>query len=481
MEQNSGKLVKKGLFWSFADNILQQVVNFIVGIILARILSPEEFGILGIITIFIAISATFVDSGLSSALINKQDASDSDYNTVFWSNVLFGLLMYALLFFSSYAIADFFEEKSLVSLVRIASLSLVFVAFSSIQRTLYMKLINFRIITIVSIISVVISGITAIYMALEGYGVLSLVVRIVLGQCITLLLFWTLSKWRPRFEFNKESFLRMYRYGVNLQMSKMINTLSNNLYYFIIGKFFSPAILGYYTRANTFKDLASNNISTSVDRVSFASLSKITDRRARLEQFRKFLFVTMWIASLFMCILFICAKPIVLILIGEKWATSIIYLKILALSGILLPIYSLNINLLAIGQKTKKYLTIEILSKFLVVPIVIAGVYYGIEVMLKCIVLHSVVIYIMSVVSLRKYESIGYKKQLMPSIKLIGIFTLCTLGLLYLNSLFGFENLYLELVVNGFLIVGIFLILSRLLLKRESEFIWVYLKNFKWS
>jgi teichuronic acid exporter len=446
-----------GLFWSFTDNFLQQIVNFIVGIVLARILLPEEFGLLGIISVFIAVSNTFINSGLSDALINKKDTSEKDYSTVFWANIVLGIIIYSLLFIAAPYISLFFNQDSLTSLIRITAISIIIVSFSSIQRTLLTKEINFKTITIVSTLSVTISGIVALYMATHGYGILSLVVRMVLGQFVTFLLFWTLNKWRPKFIFDPNSFKDLYKYGANLLLSRLMNSLYDNLYYFVIGKYFSPANLGYYSRADTFKNLASNNIINTVQRVSFSTLSAKTDDKEQMELFKKFLSGTFFITSFFMTLLFICSNEIILILIGSKWINSIMYLKILSISGLFIPLYALNINFLAVKNRTKLYFKIELFTKLFAIPTIIIGIYFGISAMLIALSIASFLAYLISFYFTKTVTAYPFQSQLKLLISGLLLFILSGL-LAYGIAFFEINNLYLKLLTNTILICFVYLI-----------------------
>jgi teichuronic acid exporter len=446
-----------GLFWSFTDNFLQQIVNFIVGIVLARILLPEEFGLLGIISVFIAVSNTFINSGLSDALINKKETNENDYNTVFWANVFSGVFIYLLLFIAAPYISLFFNQDSLTSLIRITAISIIIVSFSSIQRTLLTKEINFKTITIVSTLSVTISGIVALYMATHGYGILSLVVRMVLGQFVTFLLFWTLNKWRPKFIFDPNSFKDLYKYGANLLLSRLMNSLYDNLYYFVIGKYFSPANLGYYSRADTFKNLASNNIINTVQRVSFSTLSAKTDDKEQMELFKKFLSGTFFITSFFMTLLFICSNEIILILIGSKWINSIMYLKILSISGLFIPLYALNINFLAVKNRTKLYFKIELFTKLFAIPTIIIGIYFGISAMLIALSIASFLAYLISFYFTKTVTAYPFQSQLKLLISGLLLFILSGL-LAYGIAFFEINNLYLKLLTNTILICFVYLI-----------------------
>lgn len=454
----------KGLFWSFADNLLQQTVNFIVGIILARILLPEEFGVLGIISVFIAISNTFVNSGLSDALINKKETSETDYNTVFWANVVLGIFTYTLLFLIAPFIAIFFNQESLTNLIRITAISVILVSFSSIQRTILTKNIDFKTITVVSIISVFLSGTIAVYMAFKGYGILSLVIRIVLGQLFSLILFWILNSWRPKLIFDFESFKSMYRYGVNLFLSRIMNSIYDNLYYFIIGKFFSPASLGYYTRAESFKNLVSTNIINTVQRVSFSALSAKKDENNQLDLFKKFISGTFFITSFFMTILFVSANEIILILIGDKWATSILYLKILSISGLFMPLYTLNINFLAVKNKTRLYFKIELFTKLFAIPTILIGISFGIIAMLVTISAISFLAYFTSVFFINKLFDFNYKNQLFLVFKGLLLFTISVI-LTEAISQIVISNLYIKILFDVTIICFVFFVGAKILFR----------------
>ncbi|MDX9920207.1 MAG: lipopolysaccharide biosynthesis protein [Paludibacter sp.] len=455
------KITLRNVFWSLSDNFLQQIINFIVGIILARLLLPAEFGLIGIVVFFITISNTFIDSGLSSALINERETDKYYYNTVFWMNIIIGIIFYLILYFISPYVAVFFKLSELTNLLRLSSISLLLLSLSSIQRTIFVKNLNFRSITFISFVSVSVSAIVAIYMAYMGYGVLSLVVRSVLGQLISTLMFWYMSTWRPSFIFNIGVLKKMYSYGIGLFLTDFLNNIHNNLYYVVIGKFFSPSILGFYTRANTFKDLASSNISNAIKRVSFSSLSRITDRKQQELSFSKYVIPTIYLTSVLMSILFLCAYPIIMILLGDKWLNSVGILRIIAISGVFLPIYSLNLNYLAVNKYISLYLKIEVFGKLLVIPIVIIGFYLGFTVMLYSILFHSFIIYLASVFALKHFKLL-YKYQLRNV-----LFCIVTIIILYFakmvwSNVLTFSNIYMSFFIDLFIILFCWMLLMKL-------------------
>lgn len=446
------------LFWSFADNILQQLINFVVGIILARLLLPQEFGLVGIITVFITLSNVFVDGGFSAALINKREVKNIDYNTVFYTNLGISLVLYGILFLSAPWIAEFFNNPEISGLLRIAGINIILLSFSAIHRTIIVRNLNFRLITIISIIAVSISAVCAIYMAYNGFGVYSLVFRVLIGQIITVILFWLLNKWKPTLEFSVQSFKQMFNYGVNLFGSNLLNTLHSNVYYLLIGKYFSPSQLGYYTRATTFRDLASTNISNTIKRVSFSTLSKIHDDELRYRKFIFFRNMTYVLTSLSMMLLFFLSKEIILILLSEKWMESVLILKILSVAGVSLALYNLSLDYLAVLGNTKLYLKIEIIGKILIVPVVVVGILWGFESFLYAIVIQNFLMFVIVTYHLNRV-----KKGILINQSLLVLKFLVMISILLAISnikLLDIPNLYIATFVKGGIVLSIFTIFN---------------------
>jgi teichuronic acid exporter len=245
-----------GLVWSFVDSFANQGINFVVGIILARLLSPGEFGLIGMITIVISLSGVFIDSGFSNALIRKKEATQVDYSTVFFFNLFVGVLAYFALFFSAGAISRFFQEPELKPLVQVLGLSILISSLTLIQRVQLTKRIDFKLQTRISVIASVCSGFIGITMAYYGYGVWSLVYKQLAQEVLISLFFWLWNGWKPSWIFDKASFKEMFGFGSKLLASSLIENIYQNIYYLIIGKYFSAAELGYYTRADQFKKTA---------------------------------------------------------------------------------------------------------------------------------------------------------------------------------------------------------------------------------
>lgn len=371
-----------GLFWSFSDLVANQGIQFIIQVILARLLVPKDFGIIGMITVFIALSQSFIDSGFTNALIREKEPSQEDYSTVFYFNLVVAVLMYIILFFSAGSISRFFKEPQLIVILRVIALVLIFNSFGLIQRTMLTKNINFKIQTKISIISSILSGIVAIVFAYMGFGVWSLVIRTLVMQLIQSFLLCKYNKWIPSFVFSINSFKKYFNFGWKLLVSGLINTLYNNLYYLIIGKAFSASDLGYYTNAQRLRDVASQSISTSVQKVGYPVLSSIKDDEDRLKQgYRKIIKTSVYLTFPLMIGLAAVANPLIRLIFGSKWINSIQYFQILCLSGMLYPLHSINLNILQVKGRSDLFLGLEIIKKIIGLLSIVIVLYFKLGIM----------------------------------------------------------------------------------------------------
>jgi len=383
-----------GLLWSFIDSFTNLGIHFIVGIILARILTPKEFGLVGILTIFIAISQSLISSGFSQALIRKTDPSQQDYSTVFYFNIVIGFICFLILFLSAHSISRFFSEPELEPLIKVLGISVVIIAFSIIQQTILTKRIDFKLQTKISVTSSLISGIIAIIMALLGFGVWSLVIKTITMYGITSILLWVLNKWKPSLIFSIKSFKELFSFGSKLLVSGLIDTIFQNIYYFIIGKYFSARDLGFYSRADQFRSLPSSNLTAVVQRVSFPVLSSIKEDVIMLkESYQKLIKSTMLICFVLMLGMSATAKPMILALIGEKWEPSVAYLQLLCFAGMFFPLHALNLNMLQVQGRSDLILRLEIIKKILAIPVIIIGIKWGLKIMILGMIVNNIISY----------------------------------------------------------------------------------------
>jgi|TARA_B110000967_G_scaffold119208_1_gene121934 O-antigen/teichoic acid export membrane protein len=438
---------RNSLLWSFIDNFSQQIVNFIVGVILARLLLPSDFSVIGVIMVFIAISNVFVNFGFNDAIINKKKVTQLDYSTVFWANIILGLLVYIILYFSSPFVELFFDMYNLSYYIRLTGLSIIFSSFSSIHRAKLSRELDFKTISVVSLYAVVISGASAIYMAYNGHGVISLVLRMTLGQFLTLLFFVIFNKWFPQIKFNFKLLKEIAGFSSNLFLSRLLNVLYNNVYYFVVGKIYLQDTLGFYTRAENYKNILSLNIATAIQRVSFSELSRYENKIQREESFLKFISITIVLSFLSMLVLNICSHEIIIITVGLKWLPSVLLLKIMTLSGFFSPLYFINLNYFAIIGNTKKLLQIEFLTKFFVIPVIFIGLYTNIECMLFSIVGLNLLNLVVILITLKKMTLIIVATQ----IKLIGKAFSYSLVIFAIYYLILGDKVYYNVTVSLFL------------------------------
>ena len=382
-EQSLKDKTVKGTFWSAADAFLGQGVTFIVGLVLARLLSPAEYGLIGICTIFITVMAGIVDSGFSNALIRKKDTTNEDYNTMFITNMVASVVLYVLLFFCAPLIAKFFARPELVSLVRAMGLYLILQALSITQVTILTKRIDFKTKTKASLISAVLSGAIGIGMAFAGFGVWSLVGQQLSKQLLYSVCLWFLNKWWPNFTFSRESFRYMWGFGWKLMASGLLNNIWNQLYQVVVGKFYSPATLGQYSRAKEYASIFSSNLTSIVQRVSYPVLSEVQDDKERMvAAYRRIIKTTMFVTVVIMISLGAVSEPLIYCLIGAQWHEAATYLPLICLSMSLYPLHSINLNMLQVQGRSDIFLYLEIVKKVIAIGPICLGIFVNIYWML---------------------------------------------------------------------------------------------------
>lgn len=397
----------KGVGWSAADTFLGQGVTFIVGLVLARILSPEEYGLIGIVTIFTTIMLGFVDSGFSNALIRKHEVSDEDYSTLFFFNLVVSIIMFALLYIGAPAIAYFFERPQLVLLTRVMGLLLIFQAISIVQYTILSRKIDFKTKTKASIISAISSGVIGIGMALTGFGVWSLVSQQLSRQFIYSICLWIFNKWWPKLKLSIDSFKYMWGFGWKLMLSSFLDRVWTQLYQAVVGKYYSPATLGQYTRAKEYASIFSSNLTSIVQRVSYPVLSQVQDDKERLvSAYRRVIKATMFVTAIIMLSMGAVSEPLLYCLIGPQWHEAAVYLPLICVSMSLYPLHAINLNMLQVQGRTDIYLYIEIIKKIIAVLPLCLGIFVSIYWMLIGTIITGIIAFFLN--SFYTGKSLGY-------------------------------------------------------------------------
>lgn len=382
-EQSLKNKTVKGVAWSGINNVFSFGMTFVVGIVLARILSPDDYGLLGIITIFTAICDALINAGFSSAIVRKKDATEDDYNTVFIVNLFMSILLYIVLFITAPLIAQFFHREELTILTRVTTISMIFGALAIVQSTRLTKQLDFKKLTKITISTSILSGIAGIAMALLGAGVWALVVQSIVARLFRTILLWFYNKWIPKLRFSSDSFHELFGFGWKMMLSGLLNALWMDLYKVVVGKFYSPASLGQYTRAESFANLPSGNITSIVQRVTYPVLSNIQDDKERMvAAYRKIIKMTMFATVPSMFFIGAISEPLVYCLIGPKWHDAATYLPLICIGSTLYPLHAINLNMLKVQGRSDLFLGLEIIKKAISLAPLFIGAFIGIIPML---------------------------------------------------------------------------------------------------
>ena len=421
-EQGLKSKTVNGVTWTALDTILRHGITFVVGIVLARLLTPDEYGLIGILTIFIELFNIIIDGGFANALIRKKDAEDIDYSTVFYTNLLLSICMALLLYCSAGLIADFFKREELIPLTHVMSSVVVINALAIVQRTRLTKIIDFKTQTKVSFFSSIFSGVAGITMAFTSLGVWALVGQQLSCAIMTVILLWSMSKWKPKWEFSWKSFKEMWSFGWKLLLSGIFNSLSSQIHSAVIGKCFSPATLGQYTRAHQFGYIFSGNFTSIIQRVTFPVLSSIQDDMPRLKNsYKRVIKMTVLPTFILMMGLAACAKPLIVTLIGEKWLEASVFLQILCFNMMLFPLHSLNLNAIQVMGRSDLTLKINIIKNLLIIIPVTLGILFNIYWMLVADVVRGYICYYLNAYYSRYLLNYPIEEQIKDILPSFGI------------------------------------------------------------
>lgn len=373
----------RGVVWNSFDRIANYGIGFIVGIVLARLLSPEEYGLIGIIGIFTSIFNVILDSGLSTSLIRKEKVTDIDYCTVFHTNLVLSFILTTILFLSAPLIASFFKRPELVPYIHVMSFIFIINALSITQQVRLTKKIDFKTLTKISVIAHTLSGVIGIVMALCHLGVWALVFQQLTSRLFTSVLLWFYNKWIPNLVFSWESFKSLFSFSWKLLVAQIIASVWGQLYHAVIGKVYNPEVLGQYTRANQYTHLPSSIIGDVVLKVSLPVMSEIQNEDERLlRAFRRIIKLTMFVSSISLVGIAATANALIFVLIGEKWMACVPMMQILCASYVIYPMQQININMLTVQGRSDILLLLQVIKCVLAVGPIMLGIYCGIYWML---------------------------------------------------------------------------------------------------
>jgi teichuronic acid exporter len=455
-------IATKGFFWSAIDKFSVQIGQFVVGVVLARILLPEDFGLIGMLAIFIALSQTFIESGLGMGLIQRQDRSEVDFSTLFVFNLVVSTFFYLILFFSAPFISSFFEQPQLINLTRVLGLSLFLNAFAIVQRTKLTIAINFKSIAKSNLIGLIVGGVCGVTAAKNGYGVWSLVVQMLIGSFASSFSLWLLSNWRPSIVFSKKSFKSLFGYGSKLLIAGLYAQILNNVYNICLGKFYSTATLGYYTRAKSFADISAGTVVSILQQATFPILAKVQhDKEKLVSIYCRIIRMSAFLIIPSMTLIALLAKPIVILLLTEKWISLIPLLQWMVFARIFFPMSALNMNLLNAVGRSDLFLKVDLSKLPLTILAIIITIPLGVKAIIIGHVITSAMAFIINAYLPGKFYGYGLIKQLRDMLP----FFIATLGMaitVFTMSYFV-NNLILELILGIILGVVTYLFICWLL------------------
>ncbi len=458
----------KGLFWSSVERFSNQGVQFVFSIILARILAPSDYGIVAMITIFFSIAQSFVDSGFSSALVRKKDRTEQDMSTCFYFNIVVGLVAYAVLFMISPWVANFYHMPILSPIIKVSGLNVLLNSLCVVQQAKLTYNIDFKSQAKVTLTGTIVSGILGVVLASLGYGVWALVWQgVVSASCRTCLL-WIISGWRPKTGFSKDSFHYLFGYGSKLLASGLIDTVYNNVYPIVIGKFYSPSQLGLYARASGWASLLSSNLTGILQSVTFPVLSTIQDEDERLrDNYRRMLRMSAFVVFPLMMFLAAVAVPLIRVVITAKWDGCAIYLQIICFAMMWYPIHAINLNLLKVKGRSDLFLRLEIAKKILGVIIMCVTIPQGVLAMCYGGVVSSVLCLFINTHYTGKLIKLGFLMQMKDLTPVLCVSLMSGLVAYLVVNVFEIEWIRL---IAGCLSGGIcYLLLAKFFAKKEYE------------
>lgn len=466
-----------GVIWSSIERFSVQGIQFILSLIIARQLLPSDYGLIAILNIFMAIANCFVNSGFSSALIQKQNRTNNDFSTVFYFNIIVGIIMYLILLNSAPYIASFYEQPILKIIIIWVGLNIIINSFTTVQNAILAINLNFRKQTLISLTAVTISGIIAIYMAFNNYGVWTLVIQGLLNSCINALLLWIGSNWQPQFTFSISSFKELFSFGSKLLISSLLHTLYTNLYTLIIGKVFQPKELGLYSKAYSLSQYPSTNITGILNRVLFPVLCRIQNNDEKLtEKFYLSIKLTSFIVFPLMIGLATISEPFIRLVLTEKWITIVPFLQILCLAYMWDPIMNMTANLLNVKHRSDYALTAEIIKKVFAIIILFITLPFGIKVMCWGLLIYSlfdlIIISLFTRKILPKVTFYNHLKNLLPSLLQSAI--MGGVIMLIINLI---TNTWIQLICGILIGIIIYLILSTIFCKNEINYLLQLIKK----
>lgn len=451
----------KSFFWSFLQQFSTQLVTFCVQLILARILLPSEFGLIGMLTIFIGIATALFEGGMTSSLIRVSAVDTKDYSTVFYFNLGVSILIYLLFFVSAPYIALFYRQPILTDIARVYGLSFVFLAFGTVQNTILTKEMLFKKQAIITFPALFIGSIVGVILAYNGFGVWSLVYSILTTNLLTSFFLWFSSDWRPQLLFDIDKFKLHFHFGYKMTLSSLLETIFTNIYQIIIGRFYNPVVVGYYTRANSLMMLPVGNVSTALNKVVFPLFAKVqNDVFALREAYKKIMLVVLFVITPIIVLMALLADQLVIFLFTEKWLPMVPIFQIICFSGVLYPLHLYNLMILQVKGRSDLFLRLEIIKKIIMVVIIFISIFYGFTALLVGNVLGSIIALFINTYYAGAMINYTMKQQLIDIIPVFIISICMGIVVFFVNSNLTTYNNFSRLVISSIAGTVVYLLLA---------------------
>lgn len=451
-----------GVVWNTLEKILVKGASFIIGIVLARLLAPKDYGLLGMLAVFISISQVFIESGFAKALIQKKDCNDVDYSTAFFTNIIISILVYMVMFVIAPLVARFYEEPLLKDLLRVLSINFVLGSLNIVQRANLMVKVDFKSLAKINFWGTLFGGIIGIIMAYSGFGVWALVAQTIGSTLIMLLLFPIYSKWHPLWIFSKDSFKALFGFGSKLLASGVVSVVFNNISTIAIGKYYNSTQLGYYTRATQFSTFFSNVLYEVIGTVTFPVLSQLQDEEERMVAlYKKSLFYTFFVTAPIMVMVALLAKPLVLVLLTDKWLPCVVLLQILCLARLFTPLSAINMNILNAIGRSDLFMKVDFIKVPLLLIILLITIPMGVKAIVIGDLIGTGICFFINAYYPGKLFGYGAMMQLKDWIKIMLAVLFMTIVIILI--LFLFHNAWIQLLLGGLCGIIVYLFSSYML------------------
>lgn len=470
MNNKNRSLVLSNILWRFLERCGAQGVAFIVSLVLARILDPNLYGIIALVSVFIAVMQVFVDSGMGNALIQKKDADDLDFSTVFFFNTFVCILLYGVMYLVAPLIASFYEMPILTPIVRVLSLTLIISGVKNVQQAYVSRNLMFRKFFFSTLGGTIGAGIIGIWMAVKGFGVWALVAQNLINTTIDTIILWITVKWRPKKMFSISRLKSLFTYGWKLLVSALIDTGYNNLRSLIIGKLYTSSDLAFFNRGKQFPNLIVTNINTAIDSVLLPTMSKVQDDKNRVRDMtRRAIKTSTFIMMPIMMGLAVCAEPIVRLILTEKWLPTVFFLRIFCFTYAFYPIHTANLNAIKAMGRSDLFLKLEIIKKVVGLSALVSTMFISVEAMALSLLATSIMSQLINSWPNRKLLDYGYRNQLMDMFPQISLSLV--MGVIVLSvRLLGYTEL-VTLIIQVPLGICVYVILSKLFHVDSFEYV----------